>query len=430
MFVENVLNDMLRRARESATAIKAHEAEYGTEDEPTGASEEKDEDDGKDDGAEDGAADEGGDDGEEPGRLPEDPPTPPRPIEVTFEKLLATELAPFLVSSADSSKGLRTFTIWTTEEPVEAEVWEALPDFDQVPLSNALATLRADGQYGLIPTQFNGRLTKALVRNIKLEPARQLELEEVQDEVFDAFVEKRGLDRAVELLEKLRTELEKAAPDDDSARDAALAEWVKGLAGPHYREETGLFIGSVPPPPTPIDDDDEEEGPADEVEPIAHDDPNAPIARRNFVQSAGYETVRRLPSRQDNVEASPGTFGRRVLRDPRETQSAYLIRVKDRVFPVEGGVLPASVRAAPARSVLRKPPEPTQSAAAQGPRGHALPGARALPGRRGLDAEHLQPAYQHRPGPHRRPAVGVRRRAAPGPRPRRPPAGSAPAVRS
>lgn len=260
------------------------------------------------------------------------------PAAITFQSVLDTELAE-LVDSGDP-KTPAAVQYWTTPELMSREEWEKNENFGEG-LQFELSRLKEDGEYNGIPAQLNRRLTKVLVRRLEFKDREPQAYEEVQDKVFDRFIERRLMDKAAAKLETLRTDAQKAidklpAEADDAARQAAWDEvygaWSKDLAAPAIVERTGLFIGNVPPPEIEIEDDMGEEL-------------KAATGRRNFVWRAGYATVRPVDSTDDTVSAEPGTFGRRILRDPvveeTGTGAAYMIRVIERAYPTKAEFSPS-----------------------------------------------------------------------------------------
>ncbi len=255
---------------------------------------------------------------------------PKLPEAITFESLLAGELAD-LVGSGDA-KTPAALQYWKTPELMSREDWEKNENFGDG-LQFELSRLKQDGEYNGIPTQLHRRLTKVLVRRLEFKPQQPQSYDDVKDKVFDRFIEKRQMDRAVDELKKLQLDVDKAIADlgnepTDAAKqaawDGALKTWSDRVGGHHLVETTGLFIGNTPPPPFEIED-----GTAEAEK--------ARMERLNFMWRTGYSTVRPVVSRQDTVTAEPGSFGRRVLRDPKEKDRgsgyAYLVRVADRVWP-------------------------------------------------------------------------------------------------
>lgn len=340
-FVENVLNHLLTRCRESRDAVaKARTARARWQqtreawERAVKAWEEAN----------------AGKPEEERAPKPVEPTAaePQIPAEVTFESLLQGELAECL---GDAVSAVRYYK---TPEPLTRKELEANEEFGDE-LQYTLDRLKADGDYNSIPAQMHRRLTKALVRRLEFVPSRQQTYEEVEAEVFERYLESRQMDRAVKELQKLQDEVlaaENEAPSasegEDGADDdgAARAEaWTKALEAFRARvgdvygvDTTGLFLGDTPPPPVEITDE-------------MQDEEARRAARRNFVWRTGYAAVKKSPAPQDTVEPKPGTFGRRILRDPvvqglepesddgasrpedRGTGCAYLVRVKERVFP-------------------------------------------------------------------------------------------------
>lgn len=257
-------------------------------------------------------------------------PKPEVPEELTLEGVLESEFAE-LVASGDE-RTPPAIQYWKTPKPMSREEYEANPDFG-TGLQFELNRLSADGDYNSVPAQLFTRLTKVLVRRLSYEPERPLEFDEVEDQVFDRWVERRQMNRASEALKKLQTAILKAesalgseATDEAKAKaaDEAIAAFAKENGVEPIVERTGMFIGNVPPPAvTDFEGMDA--------------DAKAAAERRNVVWRQGYATVKPTQSRQDKTSAEPGTFGRIVISDPKRddggTGHAYLIRVAERQFP-------------------------------------------------------------------------------------------------
>ncbi len=339
-FMENVLNDILQRARESRIAVKAAERKLeiwtkakADHDAKVKAWKEKMKDVPEADRS----------------PRPEGPKDekPVVPEAVTFETLLKGEFA-VGVASDGGPTGIQH---WTTPQLMTRSEWEKNENFG-TELQYTLNRLKEDGEYNGIPAQLHRRLTKVLVRRIEYKAEEQQPYDDVKDAVFERFLEKRQMDIAAKALKRLQDAIAKAeaeaggeaaegerSPQAVAAGKKALEMWAEKLGKPvYFVADTGMFIGSEAPPPVEVADDAAE---ADRRE----------IEQRNFVWRTGYETVRPTASRQDTIDATPGTFGRRVLRDPiikdkdpemvdgvpkpkdRGTGSAYLVRVKARAFP-------------------------------------------------------------------------------------------------
>jgi hypothetical protein len=285
-FVENLWNDLLGQVRASREAIAAWE------------------------------------------KKPEGPERGERPVEVTVAGLLTGPLAKYLPAG-----GAPWAALVETKGLLEAREWKALPGLSDDNFTISLGQLTAAGQLSPVPVQMNAACSKALLENIRYEAERQQGFEEVRERVLDPhFVDQKSLDRAAARLEDLRRLVERKQSDagstgpDEAIWQAALAEWAAGLGAPHAVADTGLFIGSRPPLAAP-------------VAAGASPEEALRVRRRNFVLQAGYAAVKKSESHQDAVEASPGTFGRRVLTDPAPegegTHSAILVRVLDRRYPSE-----------------------------------------------------------------------------------------------
>lgn len=335
-FVEALLNDILVRVRENRIAIKAAERKLASIEKAT-----------KDYEAKRKAWEERVKDLPEADRgpAPEAPKDekPEVPAEITFESLLASEFAGVVAKDGEAG-GIQ---YWRTPELMTRSEWEANENFG-TELQYTLNRLKEDGEYNGIPAQLHRRLTKVLVRRIEFKAEEQQNYDDVKEAVFERFIEKRQMDIAAKNLKRLQDAVMKAEtelgeePTPEARRAAAtkaMEAWAERLGRPVYwKSETGLFMGSEAPPSVEVEDD------TPEAEARA-------IRQRNFIWRTGYATVRPTASRQDTVEAKPGTFGRRVLRDPlvkdrnpeivdgvpkpkdRGTGSVYLVRVKERVYP-------------------------------------------------------------------------------------------------
>jgi hypothetical protein len=260
------------------------------------------------------------------------------PAAITFESVLASELAE-LVDSGDA-KTPPAIQYWQTPELMSREEWEKNENFGEG-LQFELSRLKEDGEYNGIPAQLNRRLTKVLVRRLEFKDRELQPYEDVQDKVFDQFIQRRLMDRAAAKLETLRTDAQKAVDAlpgeaDEAAKQAAwdgvYEAWSKDAGAAAIVERTGLFIGNVPPPEIEIDDNMDAALKAES-------------ARRNFVWRAGYATVRPSASTGDTVTATPGAFGRSILRDPVVEESgsgaAYMIRVVERAYPSKAEFSPS-----------------------------------------------------------------------------------------
>ncbi len=243
---------------------------------------------------------------------------PEVPAEVTFETLLKGELAEFI--PAQESDAVRSIQYWKTPSLMTRDEWKKNENFDDA-IAFVLDRLKEDGAYNAIPAQMHRRLTKVLVRRLELQNDRAQTYEEVKDEVFDRFVEGRQLDRAAQALTELKDAVLKAQGEaEEKADDAtkadpealaavrteawnkALKTWGDALGKPYFQETTGFFIGKTPPP-------------AIEVEDGTGADEKQRLERRNFMWRLGYRTVEKVDARQDTVDATPGRFGRTILRD-------------------------------------------------------------------------------------------------------------------
>ena len=280
-FLENVMNHLLQKARESHTAWLAWERAK--------------------------AAFEAGE-GEDPGAEPE---------EITFQTLLGGELAPFLPAAGQPA----WIGMVAPEAPLSREEWEAEENIGDIQLTVAgLSPLIEAGQYGAVPVILNGALTKAILRNLEYVSERQPELDEVRDEIFERYLEKRRVDLAGEALTRLKNQVGANAEADAWAK--AVEEWQASLDSPALVEATGLFVGRQPPQTSSAPDDLSEEA-------------KQRARRRDFVRQRGYEAVRSTADQGISEGARVGTVGRTVLRDESSdgTDGVFLVRVKERQFP-------------------------------------------------------------------------------------------------
>ena len=323
LFLENLLNDVLTRCRESHLAVSQATKKLAAWEQERAAYEQALADWEKANAGK-----------PEADRAPK--PTEPMaekpvvPAQVTFESVLAGELKELVTPS--EAGGVPAIQYWQTPTLMSREEWEKNENFGDG-LQFELSRLKEDGEYNGIPAQLHRRLTKVLVRRLEFKDREPQEYEDVKDKVFDRFVELRQMDRAADALKKLQADAQAAisalgseANDEQKQEtwDGVRTAWSEKLGNQALLESTGLFIGNVPPPPVEV----EAEAPAQE---------KARLERRNYVWRAGYATVRPVDSKQDTVTAEPGTFGRSVLRDPvvdeKGTGYAFLIRVAERVYP-------------------------------------------------------------------------------------------------
>jgi len=296
-FLENVLNDLLTRARDSHTALKTWEEKKALFDAGTG---------------------------EDPGE---------RPAVVTFRDLVDGELKDFLPKegAAPWMRYLRT------EEPLERSDIENLPDLGDINLTLALQGLKNDGDYAATPTIVNDSHTKVLLHLVKDAPRHDRPFEEVRDEIFDRFVESKRLDLAANALEALRAELEKAAgetppegeeaPDKDTVWTKTVEAWKATQKAPVAIARTGVFIGAKPPMAQDV-----EEG-TDPAEAIR-------MQRRDFVRATGYDTLRSGLTPEEGLTA--GDIAKSVLRDDLGdgSDSVFLVRLKDVSVPPRAAFSP------------------------------------------------------------------------------------------
>ncbi len=316
MFVESLLNELLKKLQANQREIRDWDKKYGS----------KSGDDTSDDKESDKKSGENGESKDEK-KAP-----PPRPKELTMEGLFEDDLRDAVPTPEEEEKGHRSFTYFKTTGGVTRDEWEALPFLGDPNLNMTLGTLSSDGQYASIPLQLHSRTTKALIRQIKLTPAHDPKFEDIKNKVFEAFVSKRALDYAFKELGKLKTAIQTAEDEDaEKGAEKALKEFAERVGVPYFRETTGMFIGARPPQQTELEGEDDDQDKKKRI----YTPEEKKIRRRNFILRTGYATVRKGTSQQDEIEAAPGTFGRRVLRDGGEdsTNSAYLVRVKERQFP-------------------------------------------------------------------------------------------------
>lgn len=259
----------------------------------------------------------------------------PRPAEVTLVDLLGEDrLGKYQPGEAERARGHRFLEYVSSDKadktPVSltsAEI-SALPGFDDLPLY--LGSQR-DGDVSPVPIQLNQRQTKVVARTLALTPERIPELAEVRDQVFERYLERKQLERAERELAAFQRDVQqreaarKEGEPADAAWSAALEAWKQARPGVVVHDErTGLFIGtSVPTAARPA--------------PGASAQEQAQLRRRNVVRQGGYGLVRRGEAKNDTTDASPGTFGRSMLRDdkpaPDGTGCAYLVRVAERTYP-------------------------------------------------------------------------------------------------
>ncbi|MFM8979740.1 MAG: hypothetical protein ACKOSS_04675, partial [Planctomycetia bacterium] len=241
----------------------------------------------------------------------------------------------------------------------------ALPAFDDLPLY--LGSQR-DGDVSAVPIQLNQRQTKVVARTLAVTAERIPELAEVRDQVFERFLARKQLERAERELAAFQRDVQQregAAKEGETAEgawNAALEAWKQARPGAVVHDErTGLFIGSSVPT-------------AARPGPGATAGEQAQLGRRNFVRQGGYGLVRRGEAKNDTTDASPGTFGRSMLRDdrpaPEGTGCAYLVRVAERTYPSKAEFSPRAYSEFLSRRVF--------GAQREQPRGMRMPvGARA-----------------------------------------------------
>jgi hypothetical protein len=193
-------------------------------------------------------------------------------------------------------------------------------------------TLTAPGALAPMVLSLHENQTRALVRNLEYSPMRAKEFEEVYDEIWDRYIDRKSMDLAVAELDDLRrayVESGKQGADEPEAAlappaerwERALAAWAKDLGDtPYVADQTGWFIGARPP--RPIED-------YDAFEP----DEMVRQLRSSFVRQAGFPTIE--ASLPEGGEMVPGTLGTTVLRDEGSpgSSSAYLVRLVDAKDP-------------------------------------------------------------------------------------------------
>lgn len=287
-FLEHLLNGLLTQARESQDAVRAWEEKKKAFDEQ---------------------GDEQGGEEEAPGPCPE---------EVTFESLLADVVGPFQPGEGEAP----WLGYFRTEKPLERTEWETLPHIGHMNLTTNMQRVTKDGQYAPIPIVVNDSHTKAIVRNLKFRPERQKELEEVYDDVFDRYLERKRLDIAEEKLRALRDAVREADEPGElpDVWKTAFDAWIETLGVPCTVEETGWFIGVRPPRARDVGEEVEEEE-------------SVRIRARDFVRTTGYVTVRAGVAPDEDLK--PGTLGRSILRDDdvNGSDSVFLVRMQGVRFP-------------------------------------------------------------------------------------------------
>jgi hypothetical protein len=268
----------------------------------------------------------------------------PRPVELGPEDLLSEErLGKYQPSEAERAKGHRFLEFFTTDGADKTEGYlsreeiEALPAFGDNMLPVYLGPLKGR-DVSPVPIQLNRRLTKVVAQNLDVKAERTPELDEVLERVFDRYLERKQLERAEKELAAFQRDAvarvanRKEGETDDAIWEAALAAWKAARPGVVVHDEhTGLFIGSRVPLSAP---------PPESASPEA----KAAHRRRDFVRQGGYGLVKQGAARGDATDASPGTYGRSLLKDEsrgaESTGSAYLVRVSERVYPSKSELSP------------------------------------------------------------------------------------------
>lgn len=263
-----------------------------------------------------------------------------RPDLVTLNDLLGEDrLGKYMPGEADRAQGVRFLESVASKGLVtEKDIEGMVSEFGDPKLAgNPFVSNTTGNEPAPIPIQLNQRLTKVLFFNKAYERDRTPPLAEVSAQVFERFVVRRQYARAERELRALQRDVEKRTGErkegetDDAIWEAALAAWTAAHPGvPVHVESTGLYIArEAPRRPTPVP------GPEGQAQ-----------LRRAFVRELGYALVAPSESKQDTTEAKPGTFGRRILQDTAKgeqaTGCAYLVRVKDRVFPSKAEFSPSA----------------------------------------------------------------------------------------
>ena len=303
VFLENVLNDLLTRARDGSEAVRAWDEKR--------------------------ARFEAGE-GEDPGEAPQ---------AVSFQDLLDGELKDFL-PKADAAPWLQYFR---TAEPLARADIETLPNLGDINLTLALQGLKRDGAYAATPTILNDSHTKALLHLVKDHPRHDRPLAEVRDTIFDRFVESKRLDLAAKALESLRADAVRVKPvtaggpsDGEEAPESpepeavwtrTLEAWMAAQDIPAVHERTGVFVGAKPPSAETV-----EEG-TDAAE-------AARIQRRDFVRATGYDALRAGLKAEERL--TPGAIATTILRDDLSegSDSVFLVRVKSVDVPPRAAFSP------------------------------------------------------------------------------------------
>jgi hypothetical protein len=255
----------------------------------------------------------------------------PRPEELKLEDVLDDErLGKYMPGEAERARGVRFLEFYETPAPLTTKEILDLPHLGDMNFVVHLGQLKV-GEVSSIPVPVNKRLTKVLLESVESTQERVPDLEEVEDQVFERYLDGRSLERAERELAAFQRDVQKRQAErkegetDEAIWQAALKAWREARPGVTVHDErTGLFIGGrVPPRGKP---------PAD-----ADAATKAAIARRGFVRQAGYGLVRAGDSKQDLTDSSPGSFGRHGVRDDSRgenaTGCAYLVRVAERVYP-------------------------------------------------------------------------------------------------
>jgi hypothetical protein len=246
----------------------------------------------------------------------------PEPKRVEFSELLArySEFAP---GAADREAGARFLEYYVTDAPKTRTEWEALPGVGDPQISLWLPSLRKEGAVKELPVVTRRSAGRVLLRGRKFHPERTPELDEVRDKVMPKYLASRAMDKAEQVLGKVRD----AVKDPEKDRIDAIAKDLAQKGSPWTFEtgETGPFVGrayhTAPPVPAGLPD---AEKPA--------------YRRRSYVRRFGYGTVESSAgTAMEAIPVKPGQVGRRASRDDAggedSTASAYLVQVISRADP-------------------------------------------------------------------------------------------------
>ena len=282
-FFENLLNDWLKRARDSHAAVEAWEKT----DKST-----------------------------------------PRPEEVTFTTLLAG-VADLRPGSADEAAGARFLEYVDTKEALSREELEKLPAFDDLQVHLALDPLSKPGEYpSRTPTVVHNSAGRMIVRNLELQPERQKGLGDpgVREAVWPRYLGEKRMDRAVAELHRVAEAAQPPAPAGAPAGEEptkprpieeAAAEVGKARGFAWTSGTTGMFVGNARTPPL-------------RIPPGTPEEEKAALTRAHVVRRDAYPRV--LPLGGAEKGATVGAITREPVRDEGKdsTESAYLAQVRAR----------------------------------------------------------------------------------------------------